>query len=168
MDQPLIHAALITLIVVVVYAVLARGLLKASEPAREKCLKLYEKIARSNRVPADVIARMDDNLDDVYSSLAAWRLVFLLMCTVFFVIPLRKLRGRKPVGGYHGIPDSLQADYGRFSTCWILATVANSPLAAAIFAFISLIAIACFMPFHAFTKIILAHAASSFDHRHAH
>jgi hypothetical protein len=166
MDGWLIHTALTLIGITLLYAILARGLLYASEPQRAKCLSLYEKMVKSHRASPEFVARLDEFLDDVYSSWAAWRLAMLTICAVFFLLPIRKLLGRtSPPSSYKGVPDSLQQDFGRFMSCWLLATISNSPAAALIFVFALLIGIGFFVPFHVIAKLLSSH---SLDHKHAH
>jgi hypothetical protein len=167
MDSYLVHVALTVLLIIAAYAILARGLLYASEPFRQKCLELYEKMTKSNRADAECIAGLDEFLDEIYSNRAAWKLAALAVCVVFFVLPVRKLFGRTNPSRYSGVPESLQLDYGRFTSFWMLATVANSPAATMIFATVGLIGIAFFVPLHLIATVISS-KGHSFDHRHAH
>jgi hypothetical protein len=165
MDGWLIHTALTIIGITLLYAILARGLLYASEPQRAKCLNLYGKMVKSHRASPEVVARLDEFLDDVYSSWAAWRLAALAVCAVFFVLPTRRILRRTSPSGYRGVPEPLQQDFGRFMSCWLLATIANSPAAAFIFVFSLLIGIGFFVPFHVIATLLSSH---SLNHRHAH
>jgi hypothetical protein len=168
MDTPLIHTALTIIGIILVYAVLARGLLYAGEPFRAKCLDLYEKLVMSKRADPHTIARMDSLLDDIYSNWMAWRLALLVICAVVFVLPYRKLMGQEtPTTHLDSVPEAARADFERFTSSWILATVSNSPAAALIFAVAALVGIAFFVPLNVIAKILSSHT-DSLEHRAAH
>jgi hypothetical protein len=164
MDKTLIHAALIILGGIFLYAVLARGLLNATEPVRGRALDLSEKILKSDRVDKELAARIEAQLNELYSNWAAWKLVFLITCTIV-ILPFKRFR-KEPVV-YNDVPMQLQDDYGKFSSCWIVATVANSPAAAILFTFIGLIGLSYLVPIGALSKLLSSHAGP-FHHREAH
>jgi hypothetical protein len=122
-----------------VYAILARGLLNASEHLRAKCLDLYAKILKSGRADPQLVERLDGYLDELYSGWAAWKLVLLIVCAVFVALPARKLRtvfvGPSEPTYLEDIPEAVRKDFDRFTSYWILSVVANSPAAALIFWF---------------------------------
>lgn len=171
MDKVLIHVALSALVIIIIYGTLARGLLKVTEPLRQRCLDHYAKVVKSGRASKELVARLETQLDSIYSSWSAWQMAVMAIFVVFVVLPIRKLRhafsGEKDRSYLDDIPDSIRSDVDRFDSCWMLATVANSPIAAAIFVFASLIGVAVLGSLMALTKVISS-SAPRLHHRHAH
>ncbi|MGY2989095.1 MULTISPECIES: hypothetical protein [Bradyrhizobium] len=138
MDYDLIRAALFILGGVLFYALLSRGLFRATEPSRQKALDIAERLFHSSQVSEARKAQLDRRLDEVYSNWQAWKLTFW-MFEVALTLPFR--RPRMPVVR-DGIPHQFQKDFARFIINWMIATVGNSPAAALLFATLVLIALA--------------------------
>jgi hypothetical protein len=161
-----LHAVIVILMVIAGYAVVARGLLKASEPLRSRALELYGKMIRSGHCTEELRTRLDWHLDSIYSSLAAWRGLFVLICAVVYLtFRLVTFQGL-PNMDWIGIPGPLKADYDRFTKYWMGAVLANSPMAAFLSASIAVIAASYIGPMNAVTKILSSHDGHH-SHRHA-
>lgn len=171
MDEAVIHILAGVLSVVFGYAIMARGLLYATQPLRSRCIDLYAKIVASGRADEALINRLDGRLEELYSGLTAWQLTVSLICAVFVTLPYKKIRhmisGAKISTYNDDFPESLRNDIERFDANWIAATVANSPTAALIFAIVGIVGIAFYGSLGILAKIISSHAPLH-HHRHAH
>ena len=139
MDHNLIRAALIIIAIVAFYAVIARGLFKITEPHRWDALELAEKLNHSAQVSDRIKITVQQRLTEVYSNWRAWQLVGLVIC-VAVMAPFKSIRTHsKPLAD---IPAHLERDYDLFSKKWMIATLANSPLATLLFVTVTLLIVA--------------------------
>lgn len=159
MDSSLIHAALCAVAAVVFYAILARGLFKLAEPFRLRAMEIAERFSNSPDISREKMAHVYDRLGEVYSSVQAWKLVYLLIC-VF----ARRLFGLKDdLECERGVPAKYQDDEARLGLYWMASTIANSPAATVLFATLMLMGVA-------FTAslAVIAKSLLMVQGRHAH
>ncbi|WP_315734121.1 hypothetical protein [Bradyrhizobium sp. SZCCHNR1093] len=173
MDEAAIRGALYIVAVVLVYAVLCRGLLYATEPFRAKMLDLYQQMIASDRMEPALRELLDEYMDKVYSSWAAWQLAGVMICAVFVVLPTRKIAelfvDLSPIDALEDVPEPLKKDFDRFTSYAMAATIANSPLALAIFALAGVIGVALFVQLKVISRIVASHRhGTAFLHRAAH
>ena len=142
MDYHLFRYAVLLLIGILFYAVLARGLFNATGVYRRKALVIAENLFQSDQVADDKKRFMYARLGEVHSTWQAWCLLALLL-QAFVKIPfvdMREITTRVD----DGIPVSRLPEYSHFITCWMVATLGNSPLATFLFATLALVLIAFF------------------------
>jgi hypothetical protein len=148
-------------ICIAAYAVIARGAFKAAEPLRDRLIDLAAEISHDPKTSEAVKARLGQALDDVYSGWLAWKLTFVGVYTVL-TIPFHRVHlasAPEDERSAH-LQNKLQSFEGR----WVIATIANSPLAAIIFTIIVLIAVAFGTSFSTISRMLTDRYAY-FGHR---
>ena len=124
MESDLLKYLLIGSAGLVFYAVLARGLFKATEPSRQLLLDLADKLTSSHQVSDAKKRAIIGRLSEVHSARSAWSMLFI----VFYAAIVARTKDDDRLA--NGIPPHLAGDFQRFSAHWIIATLANSPIAA--------------------------------------
>jgi hypothetical protein len=128
--SPILHLALWFILVVVGYAIVARGLFRATDDLRLSLVDLAAPLLESEGVSEKQKRAVRKTLAHVHSARSAWVLVGMLL-TVIVRLPFHKINS-----GNDEVPASLRINYETLKTRWIVVTLANSPLAIAIFGMI--------------------------------
>lgn len=131
------------------YALLSRGLFRATEEARQSLVDLAGSLIdspKTSEVTKEVIRSM---LDDAHSARSAWILA-LFALTIVFRLPFIK-RAREE---NYDVPNHLRATYDSFNYRWIAATVGNSLAAAIVFAFGMFLAISIRLSLRSFAHAL--------------
>jgi len=154
MDYELLRITIIVLVSVALYALLARGLFLATEPARNRALDIYERFAAIEGVSSRQKEMMLKAVFDVHSSRKAWSMA-VVMFFAAFAIPLgrRSLISSKD-DGQVGIPVELRAEHERFIKLWLVSVMGNSPAAALLFVFCVILLVAFSVSLSAIVRLV--------------
>lgn len=163
MDSHLVRYGALVLLGILFYSVFARGLFNVTGAYRRKSIEIAESLFQSDQVSDDKKRFMYDRLGEVHSAWQAWCLVALLL-RVFVKIPF--VDGRTIAMKVDaGIPANRLPEYSHFLTCWIFATLGNSPLAAFLFAMLALILIAFFASLSVISLFLAGASAGRGHHK---
>jgi hypothetical protein len=138
--------------VVILYAIIARGMFRATEPLRLETIEIGTQLLNDKIVNERQKRRIRKALADVHSERRAWEITLLL----FFLAvtcPFHKfdLPKSDKVRNPEYVRDSLQ----QFQIRWLISTVANSPAAALIFTFLVSIVFAFARSLRALSDILM-------------
>jgi hypothetical protein len=152
MDPVLIQATIWATVIIIVYGILARGLVRAAEVHRQKALDLAVELVGFGKLPELDRSMIKHVLGDMHSAPKAWSLA-LTAVRVAVSFPFAKHDAVQTVSATGvELPRDIEAKYQEFVSAWIVSTVSNSPVAASIFFFTTIVT----MAFHVSTVILSA------------
>lgn len=165
MDYDLIRYAALILFIILVYAVLARGLFNATEPRRQEALDIVEELYHSAQVSDRQKKFVYDRIGELHSGWQAWKLVFSLLRATVRITFTNVQETTERVDS--GIPQHLRPSYERLKVCWVIGILGNSPLALFVFAPLALTLIAFFTTLSAMSKLLFSANLESNNHTKA-
>jgi hypothetical protein len=139
-------------LVVALYAIVARGMFRATEPLRLEAIEIGVQLLNDKVVDERQKHCIKKALADVHSERRAWELTLLL----FFLAvtcPFHKCDVRK--SDKSRIPEYMRESLQQFQIRWLISTVANSPAAALIFTFLISVVLAFAHSLRALSDILM-------------
>jgi hypothetical protein len=137
---------------VVLYAIIARGMFRATEPLRHETIKIGTQLLNDKIVNERQKRRIRKALADVHSERRAWEITLLLF---FLTVTCPFHKFDLPKSDEVRIPEYMRDSLQQFQIRWVISTVANSPAAALIFTFLVSIVLAFAQSLRALSDILM-------------
>jgi hypothetical protein len=140
--------AIFILLGLLFYAAISRGLFMATEFARQALIDTAGSLLDSDKISEDEKECISLSLDNAHSAWAAWRLAFL---AVEVAVKCVFSSGENEA---ETAPPHLRGSFDMFLRQWIIATLGNSPLAAFLFATVTVLGAAVSIPINGFIRAL--------------
>lgn len=118
------------ILIVVLYAVIARGMFRAAEPLREEMIQIASRLLNDENINETQKRRVRKALSDVHSVRKS-REITLLLIFLIMTSPFHSFDSPKPEKEM--VPEYMRNPLRQFQVLWITSTIVNSPAAAVIF-----------------------------------
>jgi hypothetical protein len=141
-----------------VYAVIARGMFRATEPLRYEMIDLAAKLLHNSGVSKAQKTLIESSLSDVHKAHVAWKVTFALFFLVI-TIPIHHFKTPK----LSGVPSNMLGTFKKFQLRWIIATLANSPIAACIFVFLLMLLAAFTLSINTIFSVLMSRRGDKGD-----
>lgn len=125
--QVLLAAAL----TVTFYAVLCNRVTRLVHSLRMRMAEKGEELLNTERLPDHMVIHIETSMNNAYCTFCAWAVVFALPFAAVAVV-LDKVKGRPDP--FSDVPADLREGVDQFAMLSFVSTLANSPLAALLFA----------------------------------
>jgi hypothetical protein len=139
-------------LIVVLYAVIARGMFSATEPLRDEMIQIASRLLNDENINETQKRRVRRALSDVHSVRKA-REITLLLFFLIMTSPFHSFDSPKPDKDM--VPEYMRDSLRQFQVLWIISTIANSPAAAVIFTLLVFIVAAFTQSFRALSGILI-------------
>lgn len=141
---------------VLIYGILSRGLFRATDDLRQSLVELSYPLLDSERVADRQKRTINAAMDDVHSALSAWKVVFLLIVVIGFIVTMRTPKIRE-----NDVPSHLRQQFKTFRLRWLVSVLGNSPAALLVFSLIAVVFFAFVSSLVPIVNLIMQYKADS-------
>jgi hypothetical protein len=128
MTETAVHFLVSATLAFILYALVARGLFRATEEMRCSLIEIAETLLSDDGMPSDEKEAINQALSEVHSAAAARQMAAALFYVVLF--PDKRLRDQARAE-MNLVPKHLQHTFDAFQKRWVIATLGNSPISSA-------------------------------------
>lgn len=125
------QALLAAAVTVTFYALLCNRVTRLVHSLRMQMAEMGEELLNTERLPGHIETHIEASLDNAYCTFCAWVAVFALPFAAIAVVVDRVKKRPDP---FADVPHDLRAKVDQFAMFSFISTLANSPLAALLFA----------------------------------